>query len=1077
MLGLGRKRRHTVQTSMSPWAASSRIASPANNDVVMNLHDNRRISNSEFCGIKEEDMSRPQHDVLARRNRKTGKLEPIKSYLRLSNVEPRHSHVLPRLNDGDEYTLGNLAISKSTTYQVTCDGETFKGFQHIFLDDRSTKKCQETFYIDAIRPLVGGFVNNQRNVCILLHGAEGSGRDRTLFGDVDVHPPDTSTRRSSSKSRFAAIPAVDTDDVSSLGCDGVSDIDNLNFEVEQKECAPLIEVSFKNDLSSCCSKLDDDALSEELINDQDGILPRLLAETFKHLRHQYPSFISDKQNSPLLVPKSRATSNCRLQTLSEVITDDKPNVSVEFYTGEADSTSSSLDSADEGGILSVRISCVEIIDDLASGECTVNDLLEYYKVREDDTFPSSRVNKLSGSGISANHIRHDAATGIVYVEDAVEMQCQSYSAAMECLAMAEEFRQTRASYIDQEVFTDKLYHAVYLLNLEHQSERNGKTTISNQIVIPRIDESMSESASLALHSSYLALNSMIDDIAKFPGTVCFRHNALTKLLDEAIGGECCTVAIGTVKVEDGNKPLPTLRLGQAMSWIYNTSDRALNVEPPKNEPPKPATQDNRALDARHSLKSQMRTEDFVPVTNHFDGPKRLSQTSNVSRITISVNEIETTRTEHKDLPMNATSEPFIPAKLTLNKNDSRRRISKRSSEGSTRISVKGTYTRQRIPTKSSQGEDSSRQLNLSLGSNSYCSFSMSENELAAADPTRNSFVSSTLAVSDNPFVKQYAKELNKSWVSRSSNERRSSNDLSTMSRMESAASEPSPSYDPVKDAKLYLAEMEMMEMEVMKNPPKDQKMAVPRASTATAIESSWRDMVSDIENNMETARKRMMDRMKEHSTRKQTDYTMILPPVLPHDETFLQRQFPPEYVSVELSSHGSSERHQVAIDELEETYRIAVSDMQQALRAVQAEKDELIRLKNDQHFELQSAREDINRLKALHSPTEEHNDSPHVITCDPVALYKETLIDIPEDIVPIQVILRVRPLNKFEQHHRGRSLIHIPDDSRCIITSSFDDEVSSEYNFDKVSEYLFFSLCLSCTSHILSSLLLIGSRT
>lgn len=1017
-----------------------------------NLYGNRRISNSESCVVKEEEMSRP------RRKRNTGKLEPIKSYLRLSNVEPRHSHILPRLEHGDEYTLGNLTIGKSATYQVTCEGDTFKGFQHIFLDDKSTKKCQETFYNEAVKPLVGEFVNRHRNICVVLHGAEGSGRQRALFGDVHVHPGDIS-RRSSSRSRHGAM-AEDEDDLSSLGCDGVSDVHNQNFETDRRASAPPIEVSFKNDLSSCCSKLGDidskksDNESDIVLNAEDGILPRMLADTFNGLGRQYPSLFSGRQNSPQLVPKNRATPNCRIQALSEALDDDGPNVTVEFYTGGTDSQSDILNSAKGDGLISLRISCIEVVDDLASGECTINDLLDYYKVPDDEIFLSFGENEQSNSSISASNIKHEAATGLVYVEDIVEMQCQTYVAAIECLTMAEESRQTRNSCRDAELFTDKLHHTVYIINIEQQDERTGETTISHQMVISRIDESMSNSASLALHSSYLALSNMIDDIAKCPQSTNVRHNALAKLLGETIGGECCTIAIGTINAEDDSGPQPTLRLGEAMSWMYNTT----NTETPKAGQSRTAISD-RSIGVRQSLKSQKTIEEFVPETNNFDGPKRLSQSSKVPQRNPIAGEIATARNEYTGPERTANQPTFIPAKLSLGGSGSHPRLSKRSTEsnskrqGLTKTPVDGNFSKRRIPTKSSQGEDSSRLLALSLGSNSYCSFSMGENDLGAAELTRSSFVSGALADSDNPFVKQYAKELNKSWASRSSI------DLMKFNQSDSAIIQPA--YDPVKDAKSYLAEIEAME-----NQFGEHKMVAPQAPPA-ANRPSWQDMSNEIESNIEAARKRMMDRMREHSMRKPTDYTMDLPAALPHQGSYTQNRFPPEYVSVELSSHGSSERHQMAMDDMEETYRTAVADMQEALRIVQAEKDELIREKSDNYCELEKAREDINRLKSTHGSTEEPSDVPIAAHSTNDASVSLTLSEKPKETTPIRVMLRVRALNKFEQRCRGNSCINVPNDSNCTITSPFDNEDSTEYSFDKVSEKDIFPVVLTsyCASN------------
>jgi hypothetical protein len=964
---------------------------------------------------------------MQRRKRNTGKLEPIKSYLRLSNVEPRHSHILPRLQDGDEYTLGNLTISKSGTYQVQCAGEKFKGYQHIYLDDKSARKCQQLFYDGAVKPLVGEFVHRQRNVCVVLHGAEGSGRQRTLFGNTGEI-----SRRSSSASRRVSV--TDVDDLSSLGCDGVSDVHNANPELERRASVPPAEVSFRNDLSICCSKLgdiDESKKSEDPLmplDDEDGIIPRILAETFYELRQQYPTFVADT-DTPQLVPKNRASSSCRFHTLSDVFTDDAPNVSVEFYTGGNDSKSSLPLSTDGEGLISIRITCIEIVDDLASGECTVNDLLEFYKVPDDEVFLEFGEDKQSDSSITSAHIRHDAVTGIVYVEDAVEMQCQGYTAALECLTMAEESRNKRnayASYRDEDLFTDKLYHTVYLMNLEHRGEKTGATTISNQIVVSAIDESMSNSASMALHSSYSEVSKMIDEIARCSGAAVTRQNALVKLLDETIGGECCTIAIGTVNAADDEADghLPTLRLGEAMSWMYNTTDRAVNTSPPKVTAVP-------SLEAKQSKKSEHTDDEFDSDTNAFDGPKRLSQSSNIPIITPTVEELRAAR-EPFESSNRMKGPQLVPARSSFDgSNSSLPHGSKRASESSSR-------QRQFIPTKLAdhKGEETSANLGLglSLTSNSYCSFSIGEDEIGAGELPRSSFISTNFADSDNPFVKQYARELNKSFTSRSSDD-----NLMGVQRKHSAAS----SYDPLKDAKFYLAEIEAMDTQLG-----DQNISAPQSAAPNTAQSSWRDMSNEIESNIEATRKRMMEQLKQQSLRKPIDYTLDLPPVprgMSYQDSPPENRFPPEYVSVEISSHGSSERHQRAIEEMEETYRTAVADVQRALKRVQSEKDEMIKEKNENFFELQKAREDVNRLKAINGALDTQPGQSFL-------KYDETSPAKPIGTAHIQVVLRVRPLNKHERHcRRGYSFIDVSTDSHCVIKSPFDHDDVTTYHFDKVS--------------------------
>lgn len=75
-------------------------------------------------------------------------------------------------------------------------------------------------------------------------------------------------------------------------------------------------------------------------------------------------------------------------------------MSVEFYHNRRGAAggdnsnwceSSRNSEGDDEGILTLRVSCVEVVDDLASRECTVNDLLDYYKVTDDDVFVELKV--------------------------------------------------------------------------------------------------------------------------------------------------------------------------------------------------------------------------------------------------------------------------------------------------------------------------------------------------------------------------------------------------------------------------------------------------------------------------------------------------------------------------------------------------------------------------------------------------------------------------------------------------------------------------------------------------------------
>jgi hypothetical protein len=217
-------------------------------------------------------------------------------------------------------------------------------------------------------------------------------------------------------------------------------------------------------------------------------------------------------------------------------------------------------------------------------------------------------------------------------------------------------------------------------------------------------------------------------------------------------------------------------------------------------------------------------------------------------------------------------------------------------------------------------------------------------------------------------------------------------------------------------------------------------------------------MSNEIESKIETTRKRMMERMKQQSLRKPIDYALDLPPMprgMTYQDSPPENRFPPEYVSVEISSHGSSERHQLAIDEMEETYRTAVADVQRALKRVQTEKDELIKEKTDNFFELQKAREEVNRLKAINGSEKsalETQPGQSFLKYEPGVSCNETASKKPSGTVPIQVILRVRPLNKLERHCRqGYSCIDVSTDSHCVIKSPFDHEDVTTYQLDKVS--------------------------
>ena len=1099
-----------------------------NNDRPVN-----RLSNLQAV----ETNNKQQDNLSSKRSRsKMGKLEPIRSHLRFTNVEPRHVRILPRLEMGDEYVLtngnsgansgsnsdegGGWTIRKSPgMYSIQSSSKEFRGYHNIHLDDRGNTRNQSSFYEQTVAPLVHEFVSRQRNVCVLLHGAEGSGRKRLLLGEGNYN---LSPSRSSSR-RVSQTTEGD-DDVSSLGCDGVSDVNHHHYQQQNEKhhrtpssnTAPPSEVVFRNDVSVCCSRLGE-VKSEKLdgamlpsLEDEDGILPRMLAETFHRLKDRDPTLSTGLRDIPKLVPKNERTSKCCLRPPSECIIDDAaPNVSVEFYTGESESIFSS--DREEGTVsCSLRISCIEIIDDLASGECTLNDLLDCYRTSpQDEIYVDFYESAYSNLDVSTTHpllaenIQHNEETCMVYVEDVVEMQCRSYAAAMECIAMAEESASFKADSRREEdfLFNDKLYHTVYLLSLEHRNEQTNLITLSHQIILAKIDESMSDSASLALHSSYLSLSKMIDDIATFSGDT-IRTNPLTKLLNEAIGGECCTVAIGTLNAEDGDGALPTLRLGEAMSWMYNTADRALTVHARREEETQDSLHADRSLNvesrgggraghAQHvdrelnagqrrerqtdhqhprqipSIDSENDINAFADTAIQLDGPKRLSQSSNVNSRRSSQSshpqprQIQPVDFQNDDAFAETTNHFDGPKRLSLSSNVNSRRSSQsskvprfsRNAEvieqtednqelATARLSFRHNNSFQRIPTKTSMDEDSSRRAP-SLGTNSYNSFSLQMDDIP--EQARQSFASGALADSDNPFVRRYAAALDKSMTSIGA-----SLDASTRQGRKSATSETSHSYDPLKDAKLYLSEIEAMHNQAEGN-------SVDYSNATTdAPQSDWRDVTNEIEETINKTRSRMMDRMKQQSRNSHLDYTLDVTPELPYQEPHEEKQFPPEYVSVEISSRESSERYQMAMDEIQNAHALALADMQRVLKALQAEKDELVREKNDNLYELQRAREDIGRLKAIYEAEGTHDtlSGRPEVSLDSAAVLASSTAPKPMENTPLQVFLRVRPLNKFEKHCRtGYSCIDAnAESSVCIVKSPLDEEDTFEYNFDKVNQ-------------------------
>ncbi|KAL7522822.1 hypothetical protein ACHAWX_007535 [Stephanocyclus meneghinianus] len=990
-------------------------------DMDKNLHGSRRISASEQTYAQEtQDLKtrRPQHELTAaiESNRVPRKLESIKSFLRLSNVDPRHSRILPLLEKGDHYQLENLSISKAATYQVECSAQTFKGFQNIFVDDKSSQKCQESFYVETVKPLVVEFVHRQRNVCIVLHGAEGSGRRRALFGNISgSHQNVCDNSGRSRQSRHSA----DADDLSSLGCDGISDVQNVHCKDDPKSSLPPIEVSFRNSRPSLCSKLSENDVAEIALDEEAGVATRMLAETFKALYTQYPSFSfkAGPKDSPRQVPPNKSASCCRFKTLSKVLADDNTNVSVEFYQNkkgdswDIESKRKNIDDTDEG-LLALRVSCLEIVDDLASGQFVVHDLLSNYKLTDDVFFSLEESAGPVSASISADQIKHDSATGIVYIEGAVEMQCQSYAAVMECLATAEESRQSRNSCSGSSLFTDKLCHTVYLISLDHHDYLMDETTISHQIVISRIDESMSNSASLALHSSYLALSKIIHDVANFSDAIN-RQNPLTKLMKESMGGECCTIAIGMINVDDGESSLPTLRLGEAVSWIFNSSDKALDVDT------REAENSSLAHEKTHRAVLPVSCEGNVEDVNNKKLPTGESKSSLRDRddreITRIMETHGTTQLESSSVDCPKETRIVSTKSFTL---------------GAASGFVGGD--RQKRSNGLARSVDAHKAFGSSLASDegSYSSFDLDHDN--DNEPGRNSYMSSALADSQNPFVKQYAAALKESCTSRSSGD-------SLFNQC----------YDPVKDAKLFLSEMKTLD--IFSNVRQD---AHPKLN-----EGRWQDASNIVEKNIELARQKMLDRLNQHTAKKPVHLDFLHEP--PSDESCAEGRFPPEFVSVEISSHCSSERHQLALDEMQQAHESALSEMRHALKALQTERDELLKQKNDNLVELERARQDIIRLKTgqnLLASAQGQEGGMNYITDGEQSAKNETQTATAECSYDksnreqsIRVLLRIRPMNKTEHHCRGYSCIDVTTDSKCCrIKSPFDNEMLSDFNFHKV---------------------------
>ena len=560
------------------------------------------------------------------------RLEPIHSYLMLStpNGAENSRRLDSQLESNDTpYSIGNLSIHKSSphssNYQVECMGEKFTGFHRVFFDDTNNASPSSTtasFYKSEVPPLALEFVKKQRNICIIIHGAYGTGRRRILFGDSNnkhaaIH----------NESPYYRLQSDDYDDgVSSLGSQGVSEIQNSNTKLEHK-LRPKVhiipqEVRFESSSTfslqnSSPEEQDFASPSKSVIdNDNNGIIPNLIDDICTKLRKYHPqsSFHFDSSGDiPRVIPPEQSSSKCilgnitRQKTLQHRDSMDTCTTENAFVTPQK-----------YHPFVGVRVSCFEIVDDLASGETTTHDLLSECASTEnwptcaieDETppnppqmkkccrrtydsslkssiswgdgeldnnseheedvlvdFAKSDDNSSSGASLS-REIIHDSSSGITYVENSVEVRCFSRAAIMECLMKAEDAQRNRKDGDDEANVL--LSHTVYLITVEHDDQTSpGKIALTRQIVISKIDESMSNSASLALHSSCSALNSVTRQLANYAAASPSRRNALTQLLTGCIGGNCRTLVLGTADPVNDDITLPTLRFGEAVSWVYN----------------------------------------------------------------------------------------------------------------------------------------------------------------------------------------------------------------------------------------------------------------------------------------------------------------------------------------------------------------------------------------------------------------------------------------------------------------------------------------------------------------------------
>ena len=632
------RRRRGNETSSSISKSRPRFAAPT---TASSHHcDNRENGTSSANNNKDE--------VIVQR-----RLEPIHSYLMLStadgdvNTRSFDDHLE---SSNHPYTIGNVSIHKSSphssNYQVECMGEKFTGFHRILFDDTS-------FYKAEVSPLAREFVNKKRNICIIVHGAHGTGRRRALFGDQRKNEVLDNNYISSSLNELCANPyrrrqeSDDHDDsVSSIGSQGVSEVQNIKnrMDIQVRPKVQIIpqEVSFSVESSSSVGeeKRGSYNYGAHTLSDagkNTGMIPKLMEDICKRLCKHHPrsGFWGGGIRGgdvPLVIPSEQSSSKCLL-TSNIKNNDDAKQPYSRSHSMDTTATDNAYITQGNDSFIGVRVSCFEIVDDLASGETTTHDLLsecvqtekwpvaeiasdpkkqdrrytydtsmksaiswgdgEHSSDEEDVSVHFGKSQEESSAAPISKDIIHDPATGIVYVENSLEVRCLSKSAILECLTKAEEVRQRRKN--GEDVMFGKLSHTVYLLSIEHDDQTSlGKIALTRQIVISTVDETMSNSASLALHSSCSALNTVTRQLANYVATPPSRRNALTQLLSGCIGGNCRTLVLGTADPTNDDITLPTLRFGEAISWVYNywTGEDVLDTDSDSSDVELPAADSN-----------------------------------------------------------------------------------------------------------------------------------------------------------------------------------------------------------------------------------------------------------------------------------------------------------------------------------------------------------------------------------------------------------------------------------------------------------------------------------------------------